>query len=117
MVYANEKNRLYEIVTHTACHSTDILGTVYSKMPVTGTRIADNNRYGLALPCLLFVRSIIQPIIKLVMASIIFEIIGNTTKKAPPHNPPILRTSVQYWLRNEPPSMALMSNAPHGPKR
>lgn len=58
------------------CTVSDALGTVKSRMPVTVNSGALSSSQGLALPCAVRVRSMIYPIMTLVMASMILEIMG-----------------------------------------
>ena len=76
------------------CTVSDALGTVKSRMPVTVNSGALSSSQGLALPCAVRVRSMIYPIMTLVMASMILEIMGKTTRNAPPQTVVSLSTSV-----------------------
>ena len=69
-------------------------GTVKSRIAVTGTRKADRRSHGRALPSLVFVRSMICPMITFVMASITFEMIGKIARNRPFHKGVRFRTSV-----------------------
>ena len=53
-----------------------------------------NSSQGRAFPCLVLVRSMIQPITTLVIASMIFEMTGKMTKNNPPQRNPKPKTSV-----------------------
>ena len=85
---------MYESMTHTICTASLPLGTTNSNTPVTATSGADKSSHGRALPCAVRVRSITAPIITLVMASIILDTMGNTTKNMPPQTVPKPKTSV-----------------------
>ena len=69
-------------------------GTVKSSTPVTGSRKAESSSQGRALPSLVFVRSMICPIRMFVIASMIFETIGNTVRNTPPQSGVRFSTSV-----------------------
>ena len=70
------------------------LGTVNRRMPETATNGALSNSHGRALPWAVRVRSMMYPMITLVMASMTLDTTGNTAKKAPPHTVVSFSTSV-----------------------
>ena len=70
------------------------LGTVNSRTAVTGTRNADRKSHGRAFPSFVLVRSMTCPMMMLVIASMIFEMIGKMARKSPFHSGVRFRTSV-----------------------
>ena len=81
-------------MTHSALTVSLLSGTVNSRMPVTGTRNAESSSHGRALPSLVFVRSMICPMMTFVIASMILDTIGNTVRNTPPQSGVRFSTSV-----------------------
>ena len=81
-------------MTHRALTVSLDSGTVKSRTPVIGTRTAESSSQGRALPSFVLVRSMTWPMMMFVIASMIFDTIGKTVRKAPPHSVVSFRTSV-----------------------
>ena len=81
-------------MTQMTCTVSDALGTVKSRMPVIVSSGALSSSQGLALPCAVRVRSMTYPMMTLVMASMILEMMGKMTRNAPPQTVVSLSTSV-----------------------
>ncbi len=81
-------------MTHKAFTVSLPSGTVKSKIPVTGSKKADSSSQGRAFPSGVLVRSMICPMITLVIASITLEMMGKTVKNSPPQSGVRLSTSV-----------------------
>ena len=79
----------YEILVHALKSTSKMIGVidpVNRRIPVIGTRKADRKSQGLALPSLCFVRSMICPMMTLVIASMTLLTIGKTVRKIPPQS-------------------------------